>query len=144
MRRKGSKPQRSEGRIIEERSLGAGRRITISISKTRKMTARRKNRVEKGSRAEREGSNPHSKGESFSRSLVERAFNLRMRRKSNRGRARAIMKEAKPISMVGCAGGNGKLTIFYYGLTNIPQVHVVIEIYWQGICLDLFGCCWVE
>jgi hypothetical protein len=42
---------------------------TISISKTRKITANRKNRMEKGVRAERKGSNPHSKGESFSRLL---------------------------------------------------------------------------
>ena len=47
---------------------GAGRSKTISISKTRKITAKRKNRVENGSRAVFFGSNPHSNGESFSRS----------------------------------------------------------------------------
>ena len=47
---------------------GIGRRRTISMSKTRKMTARRKNRRENGIRAEFFGSNPHSNGDSFSRS----------------------------------------------------------------------------
>lgn len=47
---------------------GRGRRRTISISNTRKITANRKNRRENGIRAEFRGSNPHSNGESFSRS----------------------------------------------------------------------------
>jgi len=51
---------------------GAGRRRMISISNTRKITARRKNRSEKGVRAELWGSKPHSKGDSFSRSWFER------------------------------------------------------------------------
>jgi len=42
---------------------------TISISKTKKTTASKKNRRENGCRADFLGSNPHSKGESFSRSL---------------------------------------------------------------------------
>lgn len=53
--------------------MGAGRRRMISMSNTRKMTAKRKNRREKGSRAEFLGSNPHSKGESLFRSWLERA-----------------------------------------------------------------------
>lgn len=40
---------------------------TISISNTMKMTAKRKNRIENGIRADRIGSNPHSNGDSFSR-----------------------------------------------------------------------------
>lgn len=44
----------------------------ISISKTRKITANKKNRVEKGMRADLLGSNPHSKGELFSRSIEVR------------------------------------------------------------------------
>ena len=50
----------------------AGKRRTISTSKMRKMIAKRKNRREKGSRADLIGSNPHSKGELFSRSLRAR------------------------------------------------------------------------
>lgn len=41
----------------------------ISTSKIRKITANRKNRIENGERVQIEGSNPHSKGEFFSRSL---------------------------------------------------------------------------
>ncbi len=51
---------------------GAGKRRTISMSNTRKITARRKNRRENGRRAEEVGSNPHSKGDIFSRSCVDR------------------------------------------------------------------------
>lgn len=50
---------------------GAGRRRAISISKTRKITANKKNRSENGRRALFFGSNPHSKGEAFSRSFVD-------------------------------------------------------------------------
>jgi hypothetical protein len=48
---------------------GRGINNTISMSKTRKITAKRKNRSENGARAEPVGSNPHSNGESFSRFL---------------------------------------------------------------------------
>lgn len=54
------------------RAIGAGRSNTISISNTKKITARRKNRMENGSRALFLGSNPHSKGEDFSRSMWAR------------------------------------------------------------------------
>ena len=47
-----------------------GKRSVISTSKIRKITAIRKNRREKGIRADPLGSNPHSKGEFFSRSLI--------------------------------------------------------------------------
>lgn len=47
-----------------------GSKRVISTSKTRKITAIRKNRREKGSRADPLGSNPHSKGEFFSRSAI--------------------------------------------------------------------------
>ena len=62
-----------------------GRRITTSTSKTKKITANRKNRVEKGSRAERCGSNPHSNGDCFSRLLVERALRVSARAVRRRG-----------------------------------------------------------
>ena len=64
--------KRESGISIEKpagvRIKGAGRRRTISISKIRKITASKKNRREKGIRADLFGSNPHSKGEFFSRS----------------------------------------------------------------------------
>lgn len=44
------------------RHRGMGRRRATSTSKIRKMTANRKNRREKGVRAEFLGSKPHSKG----------------------------------------------------------------------------------
>lgn len=43
------------------RARGTGRRRATSTSKMRKITAKRKNRSEKGVRAELFGSNPHSK-----------------------------------------------------------------------------------
>ena len=54
------------------RITGKGISSTISMSNTMKMIARRKNRNEKGIRAEWFGSNPHSKGDIFSRSSDER------------------------------------------------------------------------
>lgn len=66
-------PRRAGVRVGVWFNMGAGRRRTISISKTRKITASRKNRRENGSRAEFLGSNPHSKGESLFRSWWERA-----------------------------------------------------------------------
>jgi len=50
------------------RMRGAGRSSVISTSKIKKMTATKKNRREKGRRADLLGSKPHSKGEIFSRS----------------------------------------------------------------------------
>ena len=49
-----------------------GIKRTISMSKTKKMIVNKKNRIEKGIRADFIGSNPHSKGESLSRSIEER------------------------------------------------------------------------
>ena len=46
-----------------------GRISAISTSKIKKIIAIKKNRIEKGKREELNGVNPHSKGESFSRSL---------------------------------------------------------------------------
>lgn len=47
---------------------GRGRRRAISRSNKRNRIATRKNRSEKGSRADPSGSNPHSYGDSFSAS----------------------------------------------------------------------------
>lgn len=48
-----------------------GKISAISTSKIRKITAIRKNCKEKGIRADLLGSNPHSNGELFSRSLID-------------------------------------------------------------------------
>ena len=53
-------------------AIGRGSRRAISTSNTKKITASKKNRNEKGIRAEDFGSKPHSKGESFSRSIYDR------------------------------------------------------------------------
>lgn len=47
-----------------------GKIRAISTSKIKKIIAIKKNRKEKGKRAEFIGSNPHSKGEDFSRSIT--------------------------------------------------------------------------
>lgn len=49
----------------------SGKRITISTSKIRNKIVSKKNRREKGIRALLRGSNPHSKGVSFSRCLSD-------------------------------------------------------------------------
>lgn len=49
---------------------GSGRSRAISRSNRRNRMATRKNRIEKGSRADPRGSNPHSYGDSFSESGV--------------------------------------------------------------------------
>ena len=56
--------------MLFENIIGRGVKRAISISKTRKITASKKNRREKGIRAEFLGSNPHSKGVNFSRVLL--------------------------------------------------------------------------
>lgn len=47
-----------------------GRIKAISTSKIKKIIAIKKNRIEKGIREEFKGSNPHSKADDFSRSLI--------------------------------------------------------------------------
>lgn len=47
-----------------------GKSRVISTSKIKKITAIKKKRREKGKRADPLGSNPHSKGEFFSRSII--------------------------------------------------------------------------
>jgi hypothetical protein len=50
--------------------IGIGNSSAISTSKIMKITALKKNRDEKGSRAEFFGSNPHSNGDLFSQSSL--------------------------------------------------------------------------
>lgn len=89
----GKVPRRREAFTSVARRVTVGRRITTSTSKTKKITARRKNRVEKGSRAERWGSNPHSNGDCFSRLLVERALRITAKVVKRRGNSSAINME---------------------------------------------------
>lgn len=56
-------------------SKGVGISSTISISNTIKIIASIKNRNENGTRALDFGSNPHSKEDAFSRSIIFREFN---------------------------------------------------------------------
>ena len=58
--------------IPPDSAASTGNKRTISTSKIRKIIASKKKRREKGNRADFIGSNPHSKGEFFSRSLVVR------------------------------------------------------------------------
>ena len=55
---------------MEAFAAGRGNNNAISKSNNKKRIATRKNRKEKGSRAEFSGSNPHSYGEVFSLSLA--------------------------------------------------------------------------
>jgi hypothetical protein len=57
-------------------SIGRGIRRTISISNTMKIKASRKKRKENGIRAVFLGSNPHSNGDDFSRSVVDRVARI--------------------------------------------------------------------
>lgn len=49
----------------------SGSKSAISTSKIKKITAIKKNRREKGNREDLLGSNPHSKGDLFSRSIID-------------------------------------------------------------------------
>lgn len=74
-------------RVLECQALimGMGRRSTISMSKSKNRTANRKNREEKGIRAEDFGSNPHSNGEDFSRFMVDFMARLQAKAVINKG-----------------------------------------------------------
>lgn len=69
---------------------GRGRRRATSTSKIRKMTANKKNRREKGLRAEFFGSKPHSKGVAVSRVIEVRIANRFAMMARRRGRAIAV------------------------------------------------------
>ena len=79
--------------------MGAGIKRTISISKTRKITAKRKNRKEKGIRAVFLGSKPHSKGEHFSRSSEERKEIIKAIVRTTIGTIKAIERDNKDKSI---------------------------------------------
>ncbi len=69
MARNEALPISINGVFVLSKIKGRGTSNTISISNTIKMMARRKNRMENGTRALWLGSNPHSNGEDFSRSV---------------------------------------------------------------------------
>lgn len=73
--------------------VGIGMSRTISMSNTIKIMAKRKNRIENGIRAVLLGSNPHSKGEDFSRSLYERALRTQAASKIIDGNTRETAEE---------------------------------------------------
>lgn len=78
---------------------GEGINSTISISKTRKITASKKNRIEKGIRAFLFGSNPHSNGEHFSRSSNDRKVVIRAIESTTPGITRAV-KRVRLVSSI--------------------------------------------
>ena len=83
------------GVAVEIKELGikgAGISKTISISKTKKITANKKNRIEKGIRAFLLGSKPHSKGEHFSRSSEERNVMIKARDRTTTGIIKSVNK----------------------------------------------------
>jgi hypothetical protein len=80
---------------LVNKMVGIGIRRTISISNTMKIMARRKNRIENGIRAVLLGSNPHSKGEDFSRSALDRVLKTHAAIRINKGRIRAISVEVE-------------------------------------------------
>lgn len=98
IRRKAVRPS-AEGIGVGGGRRGRGSKRTISMSKTRKITARRKKRRENGIRAEFLGSNPHSKGESFSRSWSDRAAKAHAARGIRRASVAAIKNERRVGSM---------------------------------------------
>ena len=76
--------------------MGSGISSTISISNTIKIIANIKNRRENGTRALFFGSNPHSNGDVFSRSLFVRA--LRIFANEN---TRVAMTTAVSVAIIG-------------------------------------------
>jgi len=84
---------------------GIGINRMISMSNTKNTTAKRKYRVENGSRAVFLGSNPHSKGEDFSRSWVKRvgiAETANAREIKIIGRSKEIKERVKEVIIAIC------------------------------------------
>jgi len=79
--------------------MGRGISKTISMSNTKKMMASRKNRIENGIRDMWFGSNPHSNGEVFSRSMSARAEIMIKTVITSIGRAMAIINPIEVKNM---------------------------------------------
>lgn len=75
-------------------------RRTISMSNTIKITARRKNRMENGIRADRIGSKPHSNGDSFSRFEFEDFIEVNMEIRYTRGGTDRASKEDRIVKSI--------------------------------------------
>lgn len=79
--------------------IGIGTNKTISMSKTMKIIASRKKRIENGIRALWLGSNPHSNGEAFSRFEIDRIAVINEIRNTIEGIIIAIIDEVN-ISVI--------------------------------------------
>lgn len=98
--------------------LASGSRRVISTSKIRNTIAIRKKRSEKGSRADPLGSNPHSNGEFFSRSLMvfleikEERTMIAIDRMSVRDMSAVIIRIASPVITVFLVGSQIYLYVY--------------------------------
>lgn len=79
------------GSVLDRSGKGINR--TISMSKIIKIIPRRKNRNENGIRAVFLGSNPHSNGEDFSRSLRDRVLRIHAAPKVASAKVEAINED---------------------------------------------------
>lgn len=79
--------------------MGKGNKIAISTSKIKKITAIKKKRKEKGKRGEQKGSNPHSKGEDFSRSKIIFLERFLANSMINKAKKRIIIKKINIIKI---------------------------------------------
>lgn len=77
--------------MFMEDDRGIGIRRTISMSNTRKITARRKKRRENGIRADDFGSKPHSNGVDFSRLVFFFLDRIKAASMTTIGKIRAIV-----------------------------------------------------
>lgn len=77
-----------------------GKRRTISTSKIRKIIANKKKRKENGNRADLIGSNPHSNGEFFSRSLIARLANTQPNPITTQDKAKATTLLTKLLNIL--------------------------------------------
>ena len=82
------------------RSIGTGSNRATSTSKRTKIIARRKNRREKGVRADPLGSNPHSKGVRRSWDLVMRQAMVQASRVRKVGRQMVVRRQGKSFRPV--------------------------------------------
>ena len=81
-------------KLLAKIIVGIGISNTVSISNTIKIIASRKNRIENGIRAVLLGSNPHSKGDDFSRSVWDRVAKMLAAARMIEGTSRAMVVDA--------------------------------------------------
>lgn len=97
--RNAATPVKNVGVLIRVVINGIGVSSTISMSNTTKIMASRKNRRENGIRAMFFGSNPHSKGASFSRSLSVRMDRNHAVIKTTAGSSAATVVDRRSVDM---------------------------------------------